>query len=84
MPWTITVSLALRFVCHKLLRLLTPYCLLAVFFATAIIMPLQGLVIFGLIALFVDSSLRPPGGIGFAMNNNLEVLMIGGATAWIQ
>jgi hypothetical protein len=57
--------------------------LLAVFFATAIIWPVQILVIWGLIALFVDSSLKPPGGIGWALNNSLEVLMIGGATAWI-
>ena len=57
--------------------------LLAVFFATAIIWPVQALVIWGLVALFVDSSLKPPGGIGWALNNSLEVLMIGGATAWI-
>ena len=57
--------------------------LLAVFFGTTIIAPVQTLLIWGLIALFVDSSLKPPGGIGWALNNYLEVLMIGVATAWI-
>ncbi len=56
---------------------------LAVLIGVAIAGPVSGLTIWALIMLFVDSSLRPPGGIGFFLSNFFELLMIGGATVWV-
>ena len=56
---------------------------LAVFLGAAIVVPLTVFVIWGLVKLFVDSTLRPPGGIGFALNIFFELLMVGGATIWV-
>lgn len=56
---------------------------LAVLIGTAIAQPLAGLTIWVLIMLFVDASLRPPGGIGFFLNPFFELLMVGGATVWV-
>ncbi len=57
---------------------------LTVLIAVAVIQPVAVLVIWGLIALFVDSSLKWAGrGLGGPLNAFFELLMIGGATTWV-
>lgn len=56
---------------------------LAVLLGVIVAQPTATLTIWALIMLFVDSSLRPPGGLGYFLNTLLELLMIGGTTIWV-
>lgn len=56
---------------------------LAVLIAAAVSVPLTIALVWSLVRLAAGVPVRPPGGIGFALNIFFEFLMVGGAIVWI-
>ncbi|MEO8751101.1 MAG: histidine kinase [Casimicrobiaceae bacterium] len=59
-----------------------PY-VLAVVVSTAVAVPITIIIIATVVSHVFGPEVRPPGGIGFALNIYFEFLMVGGAAIWI-